>query len=49
MEFTVAIIYNCNEEIIKHTFAEGKLDKTHLPDSQKQRLFRKEVMDVEGG
>ena len=47
VEFTtLAIIYNCNEEIIKHTFAEGKLDKTHLPDSQKQRLFRKEVMDV---
>ena len=47
VEFTtLAIIYNCNEEIIKHTFAEGKLDKTHLPDSAKQRLFRKEVMEV---
>ena len=43
---TLAILYNCNEEIVKHTFAEGKLDKTHLPDTAKQRLFRKKVMDV---
>ena len=43
---TLAIVYNCNEEIIKRTFPEGKLDKTHLPDSTKQRLFRKKVMEV---
>ena len=43
---TLAIVYNCNEEIVRNTFAEGKLDKTHLPDTAKQRLFRKKVMDV---
>ena len=43
---TLAILYNCNEEIVRSTFAEGKLDKTHLPDTAKQRLFRKKVMDV---
>ena len=43
---TLAIVYNCNEEIVRSTFAEGKLDKTHLPDKAKQRLFRKKVMDV---
>ena len=43
---TLAIVYNCNEEIVRSTFAEGKLDKTHLPDTAKQRLFRKKVMDV---
>ncbi len=43
---TLAIIYNCNEEIVKRTFSEGKLDKTHLPDSAKQKLFRKKIMEV---
>lgn len=43
---TLAILYNCNEEIVRSTFAEGKLDKTHLPDTAKQRLFRKKVLDV---
>lgn len=43
---TLAIVYNCNEEIVRSTFAEGKLDKTHLPDKAKQRLFRKKVLDV---
>lgn len=43
---TLAIVYNCNEEIIKRTFPEGKLDKTHLPDNTKQRLFRKKVIEV---
>ena len=43
---TLAIVYNCNEEIVRSTFAEGRLDKTHLPDMAKQRLFRKKVLDV---
>ena len=43
---TLAIIYNCNEEIVRHTYPGGKLDKTHLPDSANQRLFRKKVMEV---
>ena len=43
---TLAIIYNCNEEIVRRTFPGGKLDKTHRPDSAKERLFRKKVMDV---
>ena len=43
---TLAILYNCNEEIVRSTFAEGRLDKTHLPDSAKQRLFRKKITDV---
>ena len=43
---TLAILYNCNEEIVRSTFAEGRLDKTHLPDTAKQRLFRKKVMEV---
>ena len=43
---TLAILYNCNEEIVRSTFAEGKLDKTRRPDTAKERLFRKKVMDV---
>ena len=43
---TLAILYNCNEEIVRRTFPEGKLDKTRLPDSAKQRLFRKKIMEV---
>ena len=38
---TLAIIYNCNEEIIKRTFATGKVDKSHLPDKETQRLLRR--------
>ena len=43
---TLAILYNCNDEIIRRTFSEGKLDKTHLPDTTKQRLFGKKIMEV---
>ena len=43
---TLAIIYNCNEEIIKRTFSTGKLDKTHLPDKETQRLYTKKVLEV---
>lgn len=43
---TLAILYNCNEEIVRRTFPEGKPDKTRLPDSAKQRLFRKKIMEV---
>lgn len=43
---TLAILYNCNEEIVRRTFPEGKLDKTRLPDSAKQRLFQRKIMEV---
>ena len=40
---TLAIIYNCNEAIIARSFPGGKVDKTQLPDRQKQELYRKKV------
>ena len=43
---TLAIIYNCNEAIITETFPGGKIDKTQLPDSDKQQLYRNKVRSV---
>ena len=43
---TLSIIYNCNNAIIVNCFPAGKLDRTQLPDKQKQELFRKKVKEV---
>ena len=43
---TLAIIYNCNEEIIAKTFPTGKLGKTQLPDIGKQQLYQSKVTEV---
>lgn len=43
---TLAIIYNCNKEIIEKTFPVGRLDTTQLPDDDKQRLYRDKTRGV---
>jgi DNA sulfur modification protein DndB len=42
---TLASIYKCNEAIIS-SFPGGKFDKSQLPDSDKQKLYRDEVRDI---
>ena len=41
---TLAIIYNCNNQIIESTF--GRVDKTQLPERAKQQLFRDKVKET---
>ena len=43
---TLAIVYNCNKEIITKTFPTGKLDTTQLPDPAKIQLYREKVREV---
>ena len=43
---TLSVIYNCNEFIITNTFPEGKVDKTKLPEKEKQNLYREKVKEV---
>ena len=44
---TLAIIYNCNEEIVTRSFFEkGKPDRTRLPEVSQQKLWRAKVQDV---
>lgn len=40
---TLAIIYNCNEQIIIHNFPDEKPDKTKLPPIEKTWLYRDKV------
>ena len=42
---TLSIVYNCNDEIIK-TFPDGKIDKSALPNNDKQKLYRNKVREV---
>ena len=43
---TLAIIYNCNKDIIERTFPVGRLDTTQLPDDDRQRLYRDKTRGV---
>lgn len=43
---TLGIIYNCNKEIITHAFPVGKIDTSHLPSIEAQRLYREKVRSV---
>ena len=43
---TLAIVYNCNEEIIKVAFPGGKIDKTHLPSPERITLYRQKVREI---
>ena len=44
---TLAIIYNCNEEIVTRNFFEkGKPDRTRLPEVSQQKLWRMKVQEV---
>ena len=43
---TLAIIYNCNKDIIEKTFPVGRLDTTQLPDDDRQRLYRDKTRGV---
>ena len=43
---TLAIIYNCNQEIVKGNFPTGKINKTQLPRKQKIALYRQKVREV---
>ena len=43
---TLAIIYNCNKEIIESTFPIGKLITTQLPDEDRQRSYRDKIRGV---
>ena len=45
---TLAIVYNCNEQIVRGNFPVGKIDKTTLPDNDQVRLYREKVHDVWG-
>lgn len=43
---TMAIVYNCNEDIIRNNFPVGKVDKTRLPEPAKVKLYREKVKEV---
>ena len=43
---TLAIVYNCNKEIITKTFPTGRLDTTQLPDTSKIHLYHDKVREV---
>ena len=44
---TLAIIYNCNEEIVTRSFFEkGRPDRTRLPEVSQQKLWRLKVHEV---
>ena len=43
---TLAIVYNCNEQIVLGNFPIGKIDKMHLPDKHKTRLYHEKVKEV---
>ena len=43
---TMGIVYNCNEDIIKTNFPNGKIDKTRLPEKGKTKLYRDKVNEV---
>lgn len=43
---TLAIIYNCNEQIISGNFPSGRLDKTKLPSADAQTLYRNKVRET---
>lgn len=44
---TLPIIYNCNEEIVtRNFFAEGRPDRTRLPEASQQKLWRMKVQEV---
>ena len=45
---TLAIIYNCNDQIIAGNFPNGKLDKTKLPSADAQTLYRNKVRETWG-
>lgn len=40
---TLAIIYNCNDWIIRDNFPGGRIDKTKLPSNDRQRLYRDKI------
>lgn len=42
---TLAIVYNCNEQIITGNFP-NKIDKTQLPEQQKITLYKQKVWEV---
>lgn len=43
---TLAIVYNCNQEIVKGNFPRGKINKTQLPNSPDIDLYRQKVREV---
>ena len=43
---TLAIVYNCNKEIITATFPTGRVDTTQLPDPSTAQLYRDKVQEV---
>lgn len=43
---TLAIVYNCNDEIIKGNFPVGKIDKSRLPSLENIELYRRKVTEV---
>ena len=40
---TLAIVYNCNDWIIRGNFPTGRIDKTKLPSSEAQHLYRDKI------
>ena len=42
----MAIVYNCNVQIIEASFPNGKVDKSRLPSDEKVQLFRHKVREV---
>lgn len=43
---TLAIVYNCNVQIIESSFPNGKIDKSRLPSDEKIQLYRHKVQEV---
>ena len=43
---TLSIVYNCNKEIITHTFPNGRVDTNRLPSTDRIQLYRDKVREV---
>ena len=43
---TLAIVYNCNRDIIESSFPTGKVDTTHRPGRDEEELYRRKVTEV---
>lgn len=43
---TLAIVYNCNVQIIEASFPNGKVEKSRLPSDEKVQLFRHKVREI---
>ena len=43
---TIGIVYNATEDIMNVNFPGGKVDKTHLPEKDKVKLYKEKVSEV---